>query len=660
MSEKKILPVGFTFRVILLSIILGIIGILANIATWWGLGITSEPIFVGRVGLSIYPPYGFIFVLILASILLKTYGLTPEEIAVVSSIAFFVADSPFVIGVFLQYIFAGTYLAKTDPRFATLLSYYPSFWTPGLGKYDIIAPAWLGRAAAPFAELAPYLIFWMFITILWCLMMMFQAAIFRLWTIRKEKLPFPVMIPINEMLVRQREGRFLSTIKSTPFLTGFLLGSLVGLLGALNYIYKFTTVFYVFGHFYLPWLIDLLASISKRTTGTGWKVIPSDAAIFYLVPMDILSSFVLFGFLIYLVLPVLFVNTGIITPGTSILSSGPFPFGVFGGQCIPLAIGVWTLIFGFNTYKDSILKAIHHTKPKEGELSDTFVWAGFAATWVLWFILWVAVGANFLLMLTGLVVWFLCIFGITEINAATGHFVDFVDSVPPRNFAWGLGTLTGVFPSSGAAARTQAAWATMAGIGITSSHSGLLLQNSHSTWAYLSTYKLTESTNVKEIDIFKSQLLGVLITVLIGFPIGVAILYATGIGRLKALGPSSGLSITGFQMPYVISDAAPPSSYFWWMVPLAIVIVGLLFYLRSRFAWFFFSPYALFVYYEVIFLNASIAWILKLITLKVFGAKAYEEVGVPAITGFLVGLTLLATIILGINSVTGGIAVAPW
>ena len=657
---KEELKNGFTPRAVILSVILGLIGLFANIATWWGVGITVEPIFVGRVGLSIYPPYGLIFVLILASILLRNKGLTLQEIVVVSSSAFFVADSPFVIGLFLQFIFAGTYLAKTNPNFAALLNYYPPLWTPGLSKYELIASAWSGHAVAPLLELAPYLIFWMVITILWCLMMVFQAAVLRLQLVKKEKLPFPVMIPISEMLTQQKEGKFISYVKSPPFIVGALIGSLVGLLAALNYIWKFTTVFYAFGHFYLPWLINLLASISQGTTGTGWKVIPADVAVLYLMPLDILSSIVLFQFFVYIVLPILFVNSGIITPGTSVLSGGPFPLGPFGGTWIPLAIGLWTIVFGYETYKDSILRALRHIKAEESELSDTFVWSGLVITWLLWLILWVSIGANFLLMLIGLAVWFVVISGLVAINGATGLYITNNDIGSTRSLVWGTGTLIGVFPPSGAAAKTQSAWATMTGISITANQ-GLLTQNTHSTWAYLSTYKLAEPASIKEKDILKSQLLGILITTLIGFPLGVFILYGSGIGRLKALGPSSGNSITSFQIPYVISDAAPPASYNWWMLPLAIVVVGVIYFLRARYAQFFFSPYALFLYYEVFFLNAAIAWILKIITLKVFGAKAYEEVGVRVAVGFLVGMTLLATIIMGLNSITGNISVAtPW
>ena len=245
---------GFTTRAIILSIIIMVVGLFANTATWWGLGITLEPVFAGRVGVSIYPPYGLMFVLVLASGLLVAAGLTLQEIVVVTTVAFVAADSPFVLGAFLEFIFSGTYMIKTSPSVATVSKFYPGLWTPGLAGYSIISPAWTGGANVPLGSLAPYLGFWMFMATCWCLIMLFQASILRLQLVKKEKLPFPSMVPMTEMLSEQAEHTFLSYVKSVPFLIGLALGALIGILGALNYIYKFTAVFYAFGRYYLTFL----------------------------------------------------------------------------------------------------------------------------------------------------------------------------------------------------------------------------------------------------------------------------------------------------------------------------------------------------------------------------------------------------------------------
>lgn len=658
MSETKTvssvveeLKAGFTIRAIVLAIIFGIIGLFANIATWWGLGISLEPVFAGRVGSAIYPPYGLVFILVLVSLFMK--ALTVQEIAVITTIAFVTADSPFVVGAFLQFIFAGTYLTKTNPNVQALLKYSPPLWTPG--DYDLIAPAWAGGAAVPLGRLLPYLAFWMIMIIIWCLMMVFQAALIRLQLIKKERLPFPMMIPINEMLSQHQKGTFASYMKKLPFLAGIVLGCIIGILGALNYIIKFTTVFFAFGQFYQQWFADLMNSISRNTIQSWWMFIPADAAIMYLAPLDVLSSIVIWLFIFQILFPLILVNTGMITPNTNPCWTGPFPWSAFSYYWAPLAVGIWTIIFGYKTYAESI-------KKKEfapGELPNSLVWYGFAATWLLWLILWVIFGANVLPLLVGFITWFLYTTGMVAVCGATGTWVAGGDAVPARYLAWGVGTGIGLFPASGAAAKTQSAWATMAGVSITASMGGVIHQNTHTAWAYTSTYTMVEPAKVKETDILKSHILGILITAVIGVLVAVYIIYGTGIGRLKAWGLGSGANITGFQVPWVVADAAPPAGFHWWMFPLAIVVVGILFFLRSRFAWFFFSPYALFFHSGMWLINAGLAWVLKLITLKVFGAKAYEEVGVPVAIGFMVGVTLMATIIMGVNAATGGISVGP-
>lgn len=654
MSETKAvieeLKTGFTVKAIIITIVLGLIGLFANIATWWGLGISLEPVFAGRVGAAIYPPYGLVLILILASIMLK--GLSVQEVAVITATSFIIADSPFVVGAFLQFIFAGTYLITTNPNVEALLEFYPPLWTPG--DLSLISPAWAGGAAVPLGRLLPYLAFWIIMLILWCLMMVFQAALIRLQLIKKERLPFPMMIPINEMLSQHEKGTITQYMKKLPFVIGMVVGCIIGVLGAANYIWKFTTVFFAFGQFYQQWFADLMVAISQNTIQSWWMLIPADVAIMYLAPLDVLSSIVIWLVIFQVLFPLVLVNTGAITPGTNPSWAGPFPWSAFSYYWAPLAIGIWTIIFGYKTYAEAVKK-----KEERADLPNQFVWIGFAGTWLLWLILWAVFGASILPLLIGFIVWFLYTTGMVATCGATGTWVAGGDAVAARYLAWGSGTAIGLFPASGAAAKTQSAWATMAGVSITANMNGVIHQNTHSAWAYTSTYTMSEPAKVKEMDIFKSHILAILITAVIGMPIAVYIIYGTGVGQLKAWGLGSGAAITGAQIPWVITDAAPPADYNWWMFPLSIVAVGILFFLRARFAWFFFSPYALFFYSGMWLINGGLAWILKVITLKVLGAKFYEEVAVPIVIGFMIGETLMATILMGVNAATGGISVGP-
>ena len=658
MSEKAVsgvveeLKAGFTVRAIIIAVVIGILGLFANISTWWALGITLDPIPAGRVGSALYPPYGLVFLLAVISLFLKKAGLTTQEIVVVSIAAFIAADAPFILISYLAFLFGDAYQAATDVAAKALLKFYPDFWTP---SYDVVAPAWAGRATAPLGALAPYLGFWMFMLLLWCLMGFFHAAVLRLQYVKKEKMPFPMFVPMNEMLSRYEKGTFGSYLKSMSLLIGLVLGILVGVLGALNYIYKFTQVFYAFGQFYQPWIGDILSAISQQTIGGWWMLIPADVACFYLAPLDILSSMVVMLVVFIILYPLVLVNTGVIAPGTGTNWGGPFPFVPFIIYYAPIAVGLWAVVFGYKIYGESIKRAIQRAKAGEGELSDLLVWAGFIGTWLLWLIIWAALGGNVIALIASFAVYLLYTWGIVGVNAATGTWCGWGDTTPTINSAFWVGAATGTFNPTGAAANTQSAWATRTAAFITGGHGGWEIEGTFHPWAFTGTYALAQPTRTKETDIFKAQLLGILIVAILGMLIGTYVIYGTGIGRLPGFWGSSGF--VGNMADWVVRDAGTPSSMDITQFVAAIVIVGILFFLRARFSWWFFSPYVMFFYDGMWLLNGGIAWVLKLITLKVFGAKAYEETGVPIAVGFLAGVTLAAMIIMGINSVTGGISV---
>ncbi|HYA21554.1 MAG TPA: DUF6785 family protein [Thermoproteota archaeon] len=645
---------GFTTRAIVLALVIGLIALFVNIATWWALGMSEEPIPAGRVGSAMYPPYGLVFVLALASVLLGSAGLTTQEIVVVNVFGFVVADAPFILMGFLGFVFSDTYLARTNTVAAALLRFYPSLWTPG--DYNLVAPMWTGNAAAPLGALLPYLAFWGFMMLLWCLMSVFHGAVMRLQYVKKEKLPFPMFIPINEMLGRYEKGKsdFMSYIKSTPFLIGLVLGSLIGILGAANYAFKFTQVFYAFGQFYMGWIGDLFGAISQRTVGGWWMLIPADIAAFYLAPMDILSSMVLLLVVLNVLFPIVAVNLGVITAGSGTGWGGPFPTVPFTIYWLPIGVGLWAIVLGYKAYGDSIKRALSRAKAAEGELSDLLVWGGFAGTWLLWLILWVAFGGNIIALLAGFIVYLVYTWGIVGTFAATGTWCGWGDTQPAIEATFWVGSSTGTFNSTGAAANTQAAWATATAPFITAGFGGWMIQGSEHPWALTGTYALAQATKTKETDIFDAQLLAMVFIAVVGTLFATYVLYGSGLGKLG--GFSSG-GFIGNMAGWAVTDSSPPSSMDFTQLIVAIVVAGVLFYLRASFSWWFFSPYVLFFYDNMWLLNGGISWILKVITLRVFGAKAYEETGVPIAVGFLAGVTLFAMLIMGVNSITGGLKV---
>lgn len=658
-SLKEEVKSGFTVRAIVVAFILSVIGFFGNIFTWWGNGISLEPIFAGRVGAAILPPYGLLFALLLISVFLGSAGFTLPEVIVISTIAFICADAPFTVGAFLQYIFAGTYLTTTNPTLASLLPFYPKgLWTPQ--DVSVVAPAWTGNASVPWGTLMPYLGFWIVVLILWGLTMIFESSILRTLFIKKEKLPFPAFVPLSELGAQQSKGGFMSYIKKSSFIVGLLIGLATGAIAALNYIYHFTTVFYAFGQFAITPLNDFALALSQRTIYGWWQFIPADVAVLYLAPMDALVSIVIATLIGTVLMPLFFLYTGMITPGTNGEWAGPFPPAPIEYYWAPLALGFWAIVFGYKTYGESIRNAIKRVAAEPGEFSDFFTWGGLALTWVLWLLLWVFIGANPILMVVIILVNFVYVAGMVGVFGYTGTWVA-GGMVPPTTYmTWGVGSMIGTFPSSGAAANTQSAWATMAGLGVTTYQNGVIFQGTQADWAFTGSYALCGPTKTNGKDIVYASLAAILMTALIAIPIGVTIAYGTGIGKLKAWGLGSGGAISGVETNYVVTAAAPPTSLNWTQGVFTLVLVGVLMFLRAQYAWFFFNPYSLFFYSTMWLLNGFIAWVLKLITLRLFGAKAYEEVGVPVAISFLVGLTLAATVIMGVAAfTTTAISVGP-
>jgi hypothetical protein len=77
-----------------------------------------------------------------------------------------------------------------------------------------------------------------------------------------------------------------------------------------------------------------------------------------------------------------------------------------------------------------------------------------------------------------------------------------------------------------------------------------------------------------------------------------------------------------------------------------IIIIWTLTLLHARYPWFPLDPYGFLMTFsarafsEGIWVMIVIAWILKVATLRVGGSKAYERLGLPVATGFLLGYAL--------------------
>jgi hypothetical protein len=98
-------------------------------------------------------------------------------------------------------------------------------------------------------------------------------------------------------------------------------------------------------------------------------------------------------------------------------------------------------------------------------------------------------------------------------------------------------------------------------------------------------------------------------------------------------------------IPYVTYDAGQYSITEIAMIMIGAALVFIISILRMRFPWLFLHAVGLGAAWSNMFTLAIVpAWILKFMTLKIGGSKAYENTGLPVVTGFLFGLGLGATL----------------
>jgi hypothetical protein len=100
-------------------------------------------------------------------------------------------------------------------------------------------------------------------------------------------------------------------------------------------------------------------------------------------------------------------------------------------------------------------------------------------------------------------------------------------------------------------------------------------------------------------------------------------------------------------MGYGANVAGWPANEPWVLNALVgFLFVGALSVLHARFVWFLFEPVGFLLatagrpLLDGIWTMALIAWILKALTLRIGGSKAYEGLGIPVASGFVVGVII--------------------
>jgi len=618
---------GLTPLAIALIVILSIPMFYVNYHMWWRRGITLEPFFGGRIGAPIYLPFGFIWLLAVIAAITKKISI-PEIVVVVGSL-YFIMDVGFY-SFFLEPL-TYSYHAQTIPDIAKLLDYVPSIWAPKDPR--LVERIFTGGGAIPGA-IMPSLILASFVMLSLFLLNLFTGVVLKDQFVEVERLVFPAVAPAAEPLKAAETSTLTSFARQRLFYIGFIIGLLIAIQSTLNYIYPVFPVFFAWGQIYLTAWDAFLKSINPSIMD-WWMFIPVDMLLFYLAPIDVTASVAIWTGFKSIIWPLIAVGTGLIAAGQH-PDAGPIKLGSF---CLwaTLALGVYTVLFKYDLWVGYLKKLVGSVKEtvSPGKLPARMALLGLIASYLLYLIIFAALGAHVGYLILFQILWFFTLVGMARVWAETGQWAGAAAPYAAQWITVSIAYAAGVpnpWPST-------TWWATKAAMRPTFH----IPQATFSAWAAVSTYKLASETKTDERSLLIGQIIAIVLASFIGLYLGLSMLYAAGADnvftRTWYVKARPADVVRNREVPGVINPESVMDSVQVTHLIAAFVIVGLLWFLRSRFTWWWFVPVALYFYSGMWFLSSLPALLLKLLTVRVFGVKFYEEKAVPFVIGVIVGIS---------------------
>jgi hypothetical protein len=538
--------------------------------------------------------------------------------------------------------------------------YIPSFMAP---PATVTEQLMAGGIPIPWGEWAVPLLYWWASSVLFGLFFISISNILRARWIDVEKVPFPHTILAYNVITGTIGGGAPGTRRiANPYVLGLIVG----------FIYQVL----VFTPMLFPWFPDIFGWRTQTCPG-GWYYLTPDSplagiigftnfnknplliSIAYLAPKIVLFNTV-FWYLVLLVLMQAAYAFGYYTsvPGLSgcgriWCGSDTVPYGdPYKWILVSNIGGVLALVifylFTTRTYiVDTIQAALGKGTLLQAEKGEPMTYRNsylmLAASFVLLLIILSTTGINLaaafaLILVTA--VWFIAgvrIYGLIGFDArsgGTGMSMMKILYPPPADKPDTSWTLSMYFAGTQASDTPQYGWA------------GPL-------FASMAAYRLANLAGVDNKNVFKLILITTILapmSSLLGF---IVIMYTFGQSRLQA--------------PNVIQDTI--NNYSWRALSpsyptlpphipyilAGMAIVGFLTIMHARYVWFPFEPIGFLTattahtLLEGAWTMFTVAWVLKELTLRIGGTKAYENYGSPAASGFFLGY-VLALLLMGIVS----------
>jgi hypothetical protein len=540
----------------------------------------------------------------------------------------------------------------------------PWFMAPGA---DISKQIMSGQLPVPWGEWLPSIIFWWTYQVFFALFYVSVTTILRRAWIDIEKVPFPHTMVAHQLIGKEPHARW-----TRPFIVGILIGAVFQIPAFMTSIFPWFPDVYGWrtvcggGEWYLP-ADSPLASIAGLSAFNKHPVI---LAIAYLIPLSVLFS-TWFFYIVYMVAVQIAFITGSYTGLVDKSGCGrawcaptpqysePYKFMAisYGGGI--LGLGMFYLILNRRYIMETLQAALGRLSgervlelEKNEAMSYRMNYLLLALSSILVLTMFMVIGlgivAAVLMLFTAFIVWIANsrVYGMAGVQFQGndhGHvlFRFLLTETPEpmtREWAWSyfmsrLGANTPTETFTGAAMFTA-----------------------------FSSYKMASLTGFSNKKAFWLTLIPLIIVPLVVMVTWLQLNYSFGASKFAitqgasltwaTISPTEGL--TNPSGVFITPGSEPLAPY----VLLGVIIVGALSFLHARFLWFPFEPIGFIM--GTTFMSALwgywgpflIAWVVKVLTLRIGGSKAYENYGIPIAAGFVAGY-MVAILIGGTLSVIG-------
>lgn len=584
----------------------------------------------------------------------KRFMLTKQEWTIVYSVASIVIPSTFWWGI---WAWCMNGLMGTE-KWRALIDYLPPLWAPK--DFKILAAYWESRNpyewSIPYAEAwGTPIIMWVLFYIITNLWLYGLVLIFRRRMIEVEKLPYPVTtttLTVIDMVTTPITGEsrrvMLWSKGALPFWIGFLISIIFGIFSLPGWLQifrtpPFTITTYTGGIWqgkFPPFQRSILAySVDLPDIGLG-----------FLFPLDILLTGVLFHWIFLVILPAVFVVMGVYPPSPTSEWGAMFGTIYFQGKkyagivnpgnyalmlnAMTFGVALYLIFYAREAWIDMFKKFIKGEAMPEEAASPRLIVTLFLASWIA-FIIWMVIsGIHILAALAvtiyALIVWFAVIRYSGEAWGPALIPWGFRLQGPDRYFSFAVTSALGLNK-------------TITGYGMGYVLSNLTTYQPHSAVIPgIFSYKIASETKTDPREIFKIQIVTLILASILSVIIGWYTIGVQGLVNWRHGWTTSwdGALNNGFGTgkDVVTWTAIDPRDY--GPVIVGTILGAVLMFLRTTFAWFIINPIAVPLLTILNFygsLSFTIAFILKLLVMKIGGIRVYSKYGVPIAVGLFFG-----------------------